>query len=116
MFPTPAALRRVRASRRPAAFLGAVGVALAVMLAGCSRTPTSYTGSVKSDFVKGCEQNGLSTSACTCTFNKIEAHIPFNDFKSVQSKLQQNPKPLDQINDTGRQMLDFRNQCAQQSG
>jgi hypothetical protein len=116
MLPTPAVLQRVRAPRRrPAALLGAVGVVLALTLAGCSRTPTTYTSSVKNDFVKGCEQNGLSTSVCTCTYGKIEQNIPFKEFSTVQSKLRESPKPLDQINETGKKMLDFRTQCEQQS-
>lgn len=84
-------------------------------LAGCSRTPTTYTSSVKTNFVKGCEQGGLSNSTCTCTYGKIEASIPFKEFKNVQSKLQQDPKPLDQINEWGKKMLDLRTQCEGQA-
>ena len=69
---------------------------LVVVLSGCagSRTPTSYTGSVRTAFVAGCQEAGQTGGVCGCVFRQLMMKVPFNDFKRLNGQLANRPGRL----------------------
>lgn len=93
--------------------------AVVLMLTSCSHDPTSYTDSVKNNFINACHDQGPSRQVCTCTFRQIKANIAFKDFKSVQDRLRDKPRPLNDVKisgrPVGRRMASYRQQCEQKA-
>ncbi len=76
---------------------------LAVALAGCAnvnRSPSSYTASVRTNFLRGCEQqstrDGVQRPArlCACTYDKLQSSLPFGEFRKLNEQLTDRPSPL----------------------
>ena len=85
--------------RRLASLAGAV-VSLA-LVSGCAgqRAPTSYTDSVKKNFITGCTTVSTGDAAlgtpteanqyCTCVFTEIKKNVKFSEFKKINDDLTQ---------------------------
>lgn len=80
-----------------------VAVALAVALGGCAnvnRSPSSYTSSVRRNFLHGCEQQSerdgvrRPQAMCTCAYDRLRSSLPFGEFRNLNDRLTDRPAPL----------------------
>lgn len=83
------------------------------LLTGCmgQRDASEYNDDVRADFIAGCdgsafadeperealEEGSLDTETCTEAYDCIEENVPFDDFKSVNSNLREDPGPMDPL-------------------
>lgn len=90
-----------------------LALALAAVLAGCSQpsnTPEGYDDTTKSNFLQGCTElavtgadestttsslgEGLSEEVCTCAYDWIVQNVPFDDFKTLDDQLRDDPQAV----------------------
>jgi hypothetical protein len=116
MYPPPPSSSSRRA--RPLLVLLAVVLAL-VLVAGCTgrkKPPTGYGNTTKTNFPIGCvetaNETGISnpTRYCKCSYKEIEATIPFEDFKQINSDLSDTPDSLP------KELLKIRDKCVDEAG
>ncbi len=69
---------------------------LLAVLSACagSRTPSSYTGSVRTAFIAGCQETGQTGGVCTCVFRQLRLKVPFGDFERLNRQLADRPGRL----------------------
>ncbi|ANP45173.1 hypothetical protein [Candidatus Viadribacter manganicus] len=56
----------------------------ALVLAACTQQPVAYTPDVERNFMTACEIQGASNALCGCTWDRIEADIPPDDFAALE--------------------------------
>ena len=92
---------RIRRHRFTVLLIGAVLCLGSVT--GCARQkiPTSYTDSVKEDFLNGCKKTAKAdgeitavSDFCTCAWTAIKKDVPFGTFKKVNNQLTDEPGKL----------------------
>ena len=79
-------------------------VAVVVLLAACSEggEPTSYDDTVEENFTRGCEVAAASDPAispvaqkyCDCAYGRLVAEISFEDFKSLDDDVEEDPEKI----------------------
>jgi actin-like ATPase involved in cell morphogenesis len=82
-----------------------------------SRTTTTesgtggYTPEIEANFLDSCTGGGaVSDSVCQCTYDTIEAEIPFDRFMEIDAELNENPDAQPQ------ELVDIVNQCSEEAG
>ena len=93
-----------RSRRRPRFLLLGACVAIVVLLAACGESgePTSYDDTVEDNFTRGCEVAAEADVAirpvapkyCACAYERLVAEIPFDDFKSLDDDVKDDPNKI----------------------
>ena len=93
-----------RSRRRPRFLLLGACVAVVVLLAACGESgePTSYDDTVEGNFIRGCEVAAEADAAirpvapkyCACAYERLVAEIPFDDFKSLDDDVKDDPDKI----------------------
>lgn len=117
-----------RAGRRVSTLVAALAM-VAVLAGGCvgQRDPTGYSASVREDFVAGCTQSYAAghkgkdpeakhhTELCGCVYDQMSnktTGIPFDEFKSAQSKIRKDPaSPANSLDKLIPKFGDFVDTC-----
>jgi hypothetical protein len=67
--------------------LAALGLALAVFLAGCGDDDGGYPAEVKENFLSSCTGNGGTDDACSCVWEKVTAEYSYEEFVKIEDDL-----------------------------
>ena len=75
-----------------------------VLLAACGESgePTSYDDTVEGNFIRGCEVAAEADASirpvapkyCACAYERLVAEIPFDDFKSLDDDVKDDPNKI----------------------
>lgn len=117
--------------------IAAILVTIAIVISGCSTddgAPTGYDdqideksglSTVESNYLKGCQvelDQELAEQAnkiCACSYAKVKAEIPFEDFKKANAELEKNPSSLaaslQEADSTQSKMVEIVKACISES-
>ncbi len=90
----PASPVRSRSRRLGSTRFGALAVAVVIVASACtpSGAPDDYDATTEENFIEACEANGAEqatdvAAVCRCSYDRIVAQIPFEDFESFDEEL-----------------------------
>jgi hypothetical protein len=61
-----------------------------------------YPAEVAEEFMKSCEESGSPQGFCTCMFEKVQQEYTFEEFSTIETKLNAGEPPDDFVEFTGK--------------
>ncbi len=61
-----------------------------------------YPASVAEEFVKSCEESGGTKEFCTCMFDKVQKEYTFEEFSTIETKINAGEPPDEFVEFTGK--------------
>lgn len=85
----------------------AIAFVLGVALAGCGAPAAGYPPQYELNFVRACQAHSPPAGVCQCTWDKVEAQIPRNEFDAFE-RMPAAQRPSSPIQ---RQLQSFALEC-----
>lgn len=109
-------------------------VVSALIAASCSRGPSSYSDSVRRNFMTGCQvvlaggsdnvgsiasaaiahdpAAAQHRSTCSCVYAAVSSGIPFKDFEALQAKVRRGQSLAADPSEPARKLRDYYSSCS----